>query len=308
MPLDPQAQAFLEPLNATEPVDVWALSAEQSRALFTELGGAGEGAPPVKRTEHRVDGPDGSIGLRLYHPPGTGPFPMLAYFHGGGFVLGLNSGHDWVARWLAHETGCLVGLVDYRLAPEAPFPAAPEDCFRAVQWMSEQATNIGGLAETLAVAGDSAGGNLAAVVSLMARDRGGPHLAHQILLYPVTDHACDTPSYEENSEGYLLTREFMRWFWNHYLPEPQAGDNPLASPLRAEDLTQLPPATILTAEYDPLRDEGEAYARRLIAAGVPTQLTRYSGMIHGFFTMPNLFDQTSAALEQCAEALRGTWA
>lgn len=233
---------------------------------------------------------------------------MLAYFHGGGFVLGLNSGHDWVARWLAHETGCLVGLVDYRLAPEAPFPAAPEDCFRAVQWMSEQATHIGGRAETLAVAGDSAGGNLAAVVALMARERGGPHLAHQILLYPVTDYACDTPSYEENSEGYLLTREFMRWFWKHYLPEPEAGDDPYASPLRTENLTGLPPATVLTAEYDPLRDEGEAYAGRLIAAGVPTQLTRYSGMIHGFFTMPNLFEQTTAALEQCGEALRRAWA
>ncbi|MCH2185664.1 alpha/beta hydrolase [Myxococcota bacterium] len=308
MPLDPQARAFLEPLNAAEPVDVWTLSAEQSRALFTELGGAAEGAPAVQCTEHQIDGPEGPIGLRLYRPPGTGPFPMLAYFHGGGFVLGLNSGHDWIARWFAHETGCLVGLVDYRLAPESPFPAAPEDCFRAVQWMNEKASNIGGLAETLSVAGDSAGGNLAAVVALMARERGGPHLAHQMLLYPVTDHAFDTPSYEENSEGYLLTREFMRWFWNHYLPEPQSGDNPYASPLRAENLTRLPPATIITAEYDPLRDEGEAYARRLIAAGVTTQLTRYSGMIHGFFTMPNLFEQTNAALEQCAEALRGAWA
>ena len=308
MPLDPQARAFLEPLNAAEPLDVSALSATQARALFTELGGAAEGAPTVECTEHRIPGPGASIGLRLYRPRGTGPFPMLAYFHGGGFVLGLNAGHDWIARWLSHATGCLVGLVDYRLAPESPFPAAPEDCFRAIQWMTEAASEIGGRADTLAVAGDSAGGNLATVVSLMARDRGGPALSHQILLYPVTDHSFDTASYEENSEGYLLTRDFMRWFWDQYLPEPRSGSNPHASPLRAENLSQLPPATVITAEFDPLRDEGETYAGRLMAAGVPTQLTRYSGMIHGFFTMPNLFNQTSRALEQCAHALRGAWA
>ena len=307
MPLDPQAQAFLDPLNRAGPLDVSTLSAEQARSLFTELGEPTQGGPRMASSEREIPGPGGPLRLRLYTPPGEGPFPMLAYFHGGGFVLGLNTGHDWIARGLSHNAGCIVSLVDYRLAPEAPFPAAPEDAFATLMWMVEHAAEIGGDPKRIAVAGDSAGGNLAAVVSLMARDRGTPSIDHQLLIYPVTDHSFETRSYQENAEGYLLTRDLMRWFWDHYLADAAQGRDPLASPLRASDLSQLPPATVITAEYDPLRDEGEAYAKRLLSAGTPTRLTRYSGIIHGFLTMPALFTQAQQVLDQSTRALRESW-
>ncbi|MCZ7537548.1 MAG: alpha/beta hydrolase, partial [Acidimicrobiia bacterium] len=193
---------------------------------------------------------------------------------------------------------------DYRLAPESRFPAAPEDCFAATRWVSEHARELGGDPQRVAVAGDSAGGNLAAVVALMARERGGPALAHQLLVYPVTDHAFDTASYEANAEGYFLTRDMMRWFWGHYLGDSEEGSHPHASPLRAMELSGLPSATVVTAEYDPLRDEGEAYAERLAKAGVPTELRRYDGMIHGFFGMTHAIDRAREAIDYAAGALR----
>jgi acetyl esterase len=201
-----------------------------------------------------------------------------------------------------------VASVDYRLAPEHRYPVAAEDAFAATCWVARHGSQLGIDTGQLAVAGDSAGGNLAAVVSLMSRDRGGPALALQALIYPVTHHNLDTRSYREHADGYLLTRNAMRWFWNQYLQGPGDGAQPYASPLLAEELNGLPPALVITAEYDPLCDEGEAYAGRLREAGVPVTLTRYPGMIHGFFRMINLLDKARAARDEVAAALRKAFA
>ena len=198
--------------------------------------------------------------------------------------------------------------MEYRLAPEHQFPAAPEDCYAATQWVAAHATAIGGDPTRLALGGDSAGGNLTAVVAQMVRDLGGPALCYQLLVYPVTDHNYDTASYRANAEGYLLTRDAMVWFWNHYLRSPADGSNPMASPLRADNLRGLPPAMVITAEFDPLRDEGEAYAARLQEAGVPVTLKRYDGMIHGFFCLGTVLEQGKQAIEDAAAALRTAFA
>jgi acetyl esterase len=198
----------------------------------------------------------------------------------------------------------VVASVDYRRAPEHKYPVAAEDAFAATRWIAAHAAHLGLEARRLAVGGDSAGGNLAAAVTLMARERGGPPLGFQLLVYPVTCHGFDTPSYRECADGYLLTRDGMRWFWGHYLGRAEEGGQPHASPLLAPDLAGLPPALVITAEYDPLRDEGEAYAARLREAGVSVTLTRYPGMIHGFFRMLNFVDQARAARDESAAALR----
>jgi acetyl esterase len=229
---------------------------------------------------------------------------LLVYFHGGGWVLGGIETHDGVCRELANAAGCVVVSVDYRLAPEHKFPAAVEDCYAATQWAAAHAGDLGADARRLAVGGDSAGGNLAAVVSQMAPDRGGPPIVFELLVYPVTTAAFDTPSYRDNAEGYLLTAGDMRWFWNHYLNGPADADNPYASPLRATRLAGLPPALVITAEFDPLRDEGEQYAQRLEEAGVPTRLIRYDGMIHGFFGMSHMMDKAKAAVREAGANLR----
>jgi acetyl esterase len=207
---------------------------------------------------------------------------------------------------LTNAAGVAVVSVDYRLAPEHPFPAAPDDAYAAVAWLAEPA-NAAGLGldpSRLAVGGDSAGGNLAAVVARRARDRGGPRLALQLLIYPVTDAALDTPSYHENADGYMLTRTAMEWYWDQYVPDLTRRSDPDASPLRAADLSGLAPALVLTAGHDVLRDEAEAYARRLDAAGVPVRLVRYPGMIHGFLRRYTVFEQGKIALGVVAETLR----
>src|SRR5213078_1916119 len=205
------------------------------------------------------------------------------------------------------RVGCLVVSVDYRLAPEHRFPAAPEDCYAATRWLAEHAGSLGGDKGRIAVGGDSAGGNLAAVVALMARDRGGPKLAFQLLVYPATDTDFETRSYRENSEGYFLTRADMVWFWNHYAPRDEDRRNPYAAPLRAASLRGLPPALVITAEFDPLRDEGEAYGARLRDAGNQVLVKRYPGMIHGFFGMGTLLTQARTATKEAAGALRAAF-
>jgi acetyl esterase len=245
---------------------------------------------------------------RIYTPYGTGPFPVLVYFHGGGWVIGNLEAYDATCRALTKAAGCIVIAMEYRLAPEHTFPAAPEDCYAATCWVAANAAAIGGDPRRIAIGGDSAGGNLTAVVAQMARDRGGPALVYQLLVYPVTNYDYDTASYRENADGYLLTRDAMVWFWNHYLRSAADGDHPLASPLRASDLRGLPPAMVLTAEFDPLRDEGEAYARRLQEAGVPVTLKRYTGMIHGFFSLGTVLDQGKQAMADAAAALRAIFA
>lgn len=307
MPLDPEAQTLLDARSGGDDVDFFSLPHTLVRENFGQLPGGETQGPEVERVDmDEVPGPGGMIPVRIYTPPGTGkaPRPAIVYFHGGGFVLCNLDTHDSTCRELAIGTGSVVVSVDYRLAPEAKFPAAPEDCYAATQWTADQAERLGIDPSRLAVAGDSAGGNLAAVVSLMARDRGHPAICHQLLIYPVTDYAFETGSYRDNAQGYFLTTHMMRWFWHHYLPSEADGANPLASPLRAKDLAGLPPATVLTAEFDPLRDEGRAYAERLEQAGVVTHYTNYPGVFHGFFGMTAQLPRARTAVDEACQALR----
>lgn len=316
MPLHPQAQHVIEAIDAAGFPQVHTVTPAEARANAIRRR-AMFNAPvePVAKVEDRkIPGPAGQIPIRVYWPdPSTGipsatrdgtRLPVLVYYHGGGWVIGDLDSHDGVCRALCNAAGCVVASVDYRLAPEHKYPAAPQDCHAATSWVADHAAELGADGRRLAVGGDSAGGNLAAVVSLMARDAGGPPIAFQLLIYPVTDYNLDTPSYRENARGYFLWRDDMAWFWRHYLPNEAAGAEPMASPLRATDLRGLPPALVITAEYDPLRDEGEAYAKRLEEADVPVTLVRYPGMIHGFFGMSASIDDARKAVAGAAEALR----
>ena len=308
MPVDPQIQALLDkgtgvPATHTLPVDVARAQYEARIALM---------APPAGIAgvrQQTIEGPGGDLRIRIYTPHGTGPFPLLVFFHGSGFVLCSLDTHDGMCRNLSAGSGCVVASVDYRLAPEHKFPAGIEDCLHATRWAAAHAAELGADPTRIAVAGDSAGGNMAAVTALRLREEGGPALRGQLLLYPVTDyHTPGTPSYEENAEGYGLTRDTMKWFWDHYLSDPSEGAHPHASPLRAPDLSGLPPALVVTAEYDPLRDEGEFYAGKLRAAGVPTTLTRYDGVNHGFMFWAGVVDKAGAAMNEACEWLRVVFA
>jgi len=304
VPLDTQIQAMLEEAAALRLPALQTLTVEEARAR--ELAGIdltiGEA---VARVENRdIPGPSDPIPLRLYWPQGTGPFPLLVYFHGGGFVLGNVDTHDALCRTLTNEARCLTISVDYRLAPEHQFPAAVEDCFAATMWAAAHAAEIGGDSGRIAVGGNSAGGNLAAVVSQRARDQGGPLLVYQWLIYPVLAPPGTTPSYQENAEGYRLPRELMHWLWNQYLPDRILDRDPQAASLQAADLHHLPPALIVTAGYDPLRDEGELYAQRLRQADVPVRLVCYDSMIHGFFGYAAAHPGARDALLDAATSLR----
>ncbi|MBU8919354.1 alpha/beta hydrolase [Bacillus sp. FJAT-29953] len=301
--IDPQAWFILKQLESAGAPPMERLTPELARmGDFSLLAGAPE---EVAKVENRtIPVPGGEIPVRIYTPAGEGPFPALVYYHGGGWVIGNLDTVDVPCRMLANRAGCVVVSVDYRLAPEHKFPTAAEDSYAAAKWVAENAVSIQVDPERIAVGGDSAGGNLAAVVALMAREKGGPSFAYQMLIYPVTNHAYDTDSYRDNAEGYFLTKNTMVWFWNHYLRNEEDGQNPYASPLLAEDLSGLPPALVITAGFDPLRDEGEAYAERLKAAGVPVEATRYDGMIHGFFWMPGVLAEAHNAINQAANALK----
>ncbi len=308
MPLDPQAQAFLDQMAAYDAPEMDTLTPEAVRAdMRAMVGLLGAGEPVARVADQRIPGPDGSIPVRVYTPAGAGPFPILVFFHGGGWVIGDIETHDGLCRSLCNGAGCVVVSVEYRLAPEHRFPAAPEACYAATAWVAEHAAEVGGDAQRVAVGGDSAGGNLAAVVSLMARDRGAPPLAFQLLIYPGTDMRMQSPSIAENGEGYYLTRSDMVWFRGHYIRGEQDITNPLASPLLAPNLRGLPPALVITAEFDPLRDEGEAYGKRLEEVGVPTRVSRYNGMIHGFLSMAPILDQGKAAVGESSRALRAAF-
>jgi acetyl esterase len=309
VPLDPQLKPVLDFLNGTAR-DPATLTPGELRAGYRALAAARRGPDVARVEELRTPGPAGEIPVRLYRPDASGPLPLLVFFHGGGFVLCDLDTHDATCRRLALRAGCAVLSVDYRLAPEAKFPAAPEDCWAATAWAAANAARLGVDAARIAVAGDSAGGNLAAVVAVMSRDRGGPSLVHQLLVYPVTDlvgFEVSHASYAENAEGYLLTAAMMRWFAGHYLERAGDARSPLASPLLAPDLSGLPPATLLSAEFDPLRDEGELYAERLRRAGVPVEQRRWGGMIHGFFAMTELLDAAQEAMDWSAARLRAAF-
>jgi acetyl esterase len=308
MPLDPDARAVIERMVTELPPDP--LPPEEMRAMFAAAWPVPSSVEPVGRIyERTIPGPGGDLRVRVYEPAsGAGPFPGLVWFHGGGWVIGSLDENEATCRALCRQAGCVVMSVDYRLAPEYRFPAAAEDAYAAVHWIAGHGAEIGVDGSRLAVAGESSGGNLAAVTALMARDRGGPPLVLQLLASPVTAPPGDRKSYVEYADGYFLSRGSMEWFFQLYPRDADDLRNPYLAPLLAEDLSGLPPALVMTAEYDVLRDEGEEYAHRLLDAGVPCELVRYPGQIHGFFALLTEHLSISAvAHRRAAAALRGAF-
>ncbi|WP_122090701.1 alpha/beta hydrolase [Halalkalicoccus subterraneus] len=292
--LDSQAEALLETVETMGVPPTYALAPESARERIRELFG-GEGESVDRIEDFEIPGPAESIPVRLYAPDGE-DLPLLVFYHGGGWVIGDIETYDPLCRALTNAADCAVLSVDYRLAPEHPFPAAVEDAYAALEWAAEYGDRVNCDPQRVAVGGDSAGGNLAAAVSLMSRDRNGPEIAHQSLLYPAVASPAvhEFPSYEENGKGYMLEAASVEWFLERYLPDPVDHRNAYAAPLLARDHSELPSASVLTAGFDPLRDEGREYADRLEAAGVEVTHREYEGMIHGFV---NLLDHLDAAGE-----------
>jgi acetyl esterase len=303
--LRPEIKALLDRQTTSGRPPLHRQSVEQARAFHVADAAALNGPPAAVAAvaDRLVPGPAGELPVRVYTPEGSPPFPIVVFFHGGGWVVGTLDTYDPLCRALAAATPAVVVSVGYRLAPEHRWPAAVEDAYAATEWASRNAAALGGAQHRLAVAGDSAGGNLAAVVALGARDRGGPAIAFQLLVYPALDAAGDTASWREYAEGYHLTADGMRWYWDHYLGGAD-GAAPDASPLRAAFVGGLPPALVIGAEYDILRDEGEAYAARLAEAGVPAVVRRHDGMVHGFFRWRGVLDAAVPAMAEAAAALR----
>lgn len=311
--LDSQAQRVIDrlvsldapPINTLTPFNARQSSPVMiaAQTVATELG-----KPPLEMVHDvshmLIPGPGGQLLIRIYTPHGDGPFPALVYFHGGGWVITNLDSYDPSCRAITNAAGCVVVSVAYRQAPEWKFPAAPEDCYAATQWVINNASKINVDSKRVAVGGESAGGNLATVVTMMAKDRKGVMPLHQLLIYPITNYAFDTASYQENAAAQPLNKPLMEWFWMHYLARKADGSKPYASPLRATSLKGLPSATVITAEVDPLRDEGEAYAKRLQADGVATTLTRYNGVMHEFFSMSGILDKGKQAVMEAGTALR----
>jgi len=309
MPLDPQAATFLEQLARQRARPIESLPVDLSRRAALLGAGISIDPPELALVEDRkILRPDGTeLLIRITVPKDeTGPHAVCLYFHGGGWVLNSIDTHDDLVRRLTAESGCVFINVEYRLAPEFKYPSAVEDAYTALLWTHQYAAELGCDPDRIAVSGDSAGGNLAAAVCLMSRDRGGPTIASQALIYPITDCDFERQSYHDNAEGYFLTRKEMKWFWNHYVATSDQMREPYASPLLADSLANLPPAIILTAEYDPLRDEGEAYAAALRSAGVAVTFRRYEGMIHAFVRRVQQFDAAISAIQEIAQHLRST--
>jgi acetyl esterase len=295
--LDRQAASAQPPLERRTVAEARAVHVQDAAALN------GEPVPVAAVADRRIPGPAGELAVRVYTPEGEAPFPIVVYFHGGGWVVGTLDTYDPLCRALAAAIPAVVVSVDYRLAPEHRWSAAVEDAYAATLWASHNAAALGGAQHRLAVAGDSAGGNLAAVVALGARDLGGPAIAFQLLVYPVLDAAADTASWREYADGFYLTADGMRWYWDHYLGGAD-GRAPDASPLRAAFVGGLPPALVIGAECDILRDEGEAYAARLAEAGIDARASRHAGVVHGFFRWRAVTGAAETALQEAATALR----
>jgi len=306
--LYPEVRALLEAIAAQGAPAIETLPPVEARqAALDALKTIAGPLEKIGRVEDlNIPHPARPIPIRVYTPTGDGPFPCLVYFHGGGWVVCDLDTHDAICRAIARRSGAVVVAVDYRLSPEHKFPAAVEDCYAATLWAAANAKRLAVDPRRIAVGGDSAGGTLSTVMCLKSRDEGGPAIALQVLVYPVTNLASfDTPSYSEFDEGYYLTRTEMEWFRSHYLARAEDALGPYASPLLAPDLRGLPPALVITAECDPLRDEGEAYAKRMAEAGVEVTCTRYAGMIHPFFSLGGAFSQGRRAIDQVAAAVRG---
>lgn len=314
MPVDPQAQAVLDAVIASGAPPLEQLSPEAARQNMREATRAlGEPVAVAAIEDRQIPGPDSEIPVRIYRPAlesavgkssAGEPLPVVVFYHGGGWVIGGVDTHDGYCRALANAAPAIVVSVEYRLAPEHPAPAAAEDAWAAADWAARNAEKLGGRSDRVCVAGDSAGGNLAAAAALLLRDRQGPQLHRQVLIYPIVDHDFETDSYRQFADGYYLTRAAMRWFWDNYCPRSEERSRPELSPLRAENLCGLPPTLVLTAECDPLRDEGHHYARRLADAGVPVTYSQYDGMIHGFIRRLDAIDKARDALAEVAEAVR----
>ena len=307
--LHPQARALLDLIAERGVPPTHTLPPPEARAFYRDRRGFTQPEPPAvgELRELAAPGPHGAIPLRLYRALGSAPeavLPALVYYHGGGWVIGDLDTHDTLCRELANHSGCTVVSVDYRLAPEHRFPAAVDDAIAATRWLHREARALKIDADRIAVGGDSAGGNLAAVVAIAARDAGDLPIAYQLLIYPATDQHRDAPSHQRNGQGYLLTSDTMDYFTGHYIPDPAGYLDWRASPLLHPDLSRLPPALVLTAGYDPLRDEGIAYAQRLSEAGSRATHLSFERQIHGFILMGKVLDEANTAVRLCAAALR----
>jgi acetyl esterase len=306
MSLHPQAEAELEFIRSLGVPENNMQTPQQARQGHVDRRPAD---PPVPERVYYVEdreipGLAGNLKVRVYRPSDDDGLPMLLGIHGGGWVLGDVITEDGSMRGMVNGAQCVAVSVEYRLSPEARFPEPLNDCYAALEWVADHAGELGGDASKLAVAGTSAGGNLSAAVALKTRDASGPELCHQVLFTPVTDSDFTTESYRTFGEDYFLTQDSMEWFWDHYIGPDGDPRDPLASVLRAPDLSGLPAATIITAEYDPLRDEGESYGAALAAAGVDTLCTRYDGMIHAFNLQPAKFNDGRKAVNEASARLR----
>jgi acetyl esterase len=305
--LDPQARALIDLMTERGVPPTHTLAPPEARRLYRERRAYVQPAP-ITMAEVRdssASAPHGAIGLRLYRPAtAAAAAPALVYYHGGGWVIGDLDTHDVLCRELAHRAGCVVVAVDYRLAPEHRFPAAVDDCLAAARWVHAQAATLGIDPSRIALGGDSAGGNLATVTSIALRDNGGFLPRLQLLIYPGTDMRAIAPSHGSNGQGYMLTSDSISYYRGHYLPDKADWTDWRASPLLQPELSGLPPAFVLTAGFDPLRDEGREYADRLSQAGVPTQYVCFERQIHGFITMGRAIDEANTAVALCAVALQ----
>jgi acetyl esterase len=301
MPLDPESQGIIDMLAQLGFPDIAASKPDDVRAFLAAMAAGSPPGPEVAKVED-IDA--GGVPARVYTPAGDGPKPIFVYYHGGGWVLGTIAESDAYCRVLANATGAVVVSVDYRMAPEHVFPAAVEDSYTATVWVAANAASLGGDADRIVVGGDSAGGNLAAVVAQLARDRGGPKIRLQVLSCPVTDHDFERGSYNDNATGYLLHKDAMVWFFDYYTPNKADRDDPRCSPLKASSLAGLPPAYVITAGYDPLCDEGDAYAAALEAAGVAVTHKTYADQFHVFNTMAGMLPKATAAVDEIAAAVK----
>ncbi|MAT14551.1 MAG: lipase [Planctomyces sp.] len=304
MPLDPQADDFLQKYNKLNLPPLSEMTIERLRSMVAPATGHLESVSRIENLE--IPGPNGQIRIRIYYPHHgelESPRAAIMYFHGGGWVTGTLDAYDHLCCATCRRSESIVISVDYRCAPENPFPIPLDDAYAATNWAASHLAGWDIPEDKLVVMGDSAGGNLAAAVCLKARDAGGPVIGYQVLIYPITDYNLQTVSYRENAKGYMLTRDSMAWFWEQYVPEELDRHDPLASPLRADDLKGLPPAYLLTCEFDPLRDEGIAYGRKLQEHKVPVRFVHCPGMIHGFFRRIDIFDLSLQKVQEIADLI-----